>query len=520
MTLKSTTSGLLLIVVLACVGLLLAFLPTYLVERYETAARLGPPWSWLYVTAVSLGGILLFGSAGWLVWLLWSRQRHKAAERIRREKSPSELSAAERTREIEENLAAVEELRADPGVSPALRDQLEPLIERVEAKRESKRLEIVAFGSISSGKSSVLNALAGRQMFATDVRGGTTVHRNEVPWPGDDRVVLVDTPGLGEIDAASRQSMASEAAKDADLVILVVDGPLRDFEFRLLEQLGKMEKRVLVCLNKEDWFSPADAESLRRQIAEQVGKAARAEDVVAVRARPAPRTRVRVGPEGSESTEQVAGEPDIEPLGRRMLEVVRRDGSDLLLANLLLQSRGLVGEARRRVAESLDRRAWEIVDKYMWGAGGAAALSPWPLVDIAASCAISAKMVLDLARVYRQDVDLNTAVGLLGQLGKNLLSILGATAATPLVATLAASLLKSVPGVGTIAGGVLQGVVQALVTRWIGSVFIDYFKNEMHVPEGGLASLARRHWEVVTSVEELRRLVTKARSRLTGEKDA
>ena len=50
-----------------------------------------------------------------------------------------------------------------------------------------------------------------------------------------------------------------------------------------------------------------------------------------------------------------------------------------------------------------------------------------------------------------------------------------------------ASLLKTVPGVGTIAGGFLQGLVQALVTRWIGGVFIEYFSDEMRQPEGGLA---------------------------------
>ena len=43
----------------------------------------------------------------------------------------------------------------------------------------------------------------------------------------------------------------------------------------------------------------------------------------------------------------------------------------------------------------------------MWGAGGAAALSPFPLLDLAAGCAISTKMVVELAKVYRQDVDLN-----------------------------------------------------------------------------------------------------------------
>ena len=51
-------------------------------------------------------------------------------------------------------------------------------------------------------------------------------------------------------------------------------------------------------------------------------------------------------------------------------------------------------------------------------------------------------------------------------------------------------MIKAVPGAGTIAGGILQGIVQAIVTRWIGNVFISYFKNEMCAPPGGMAAIA------------------------------
>jgi uncharacterized protein (DUF697 family) len=223
--------------------------------------------------------------------------------------------------------------------------------------------------------------------------------------------------------------------------------------------------------------------------------------------------------DGRQVEEEVEVAIDIAPLANRMLEIIERDGRDLLLANLLLQSRGLVEEARQKVESALDQRAWELIDKYMWGAGSAAALSPFPILDLVAGCGISTKMVVDLGQVYRQEIDLNTAVTLLGQLGKNLIAILGVSAATPAVAAVVASLLKAVPGVGTFAGGMLQGLVQALITRWIGAVFVQYFKHEMKQPEGGLTGLARREWEKVTSLDELRRLVQAARKHLAKDKD-
>ena len=118
-------------------------------------------------------------------------------------------------------------------------------------------------------------------MFRTDPKGGTTVARNEVPWPGVDRVVLVDTPGLAEVQGEQRATMARSAARDADVVLFVVDGPLKDFESQLLAQLADMKKRVLLLLNKLDWFAPADLRLLTAQLAEQSKSVVKADDVIA-----------------------------------------------------------------------------------------------------------------------------------------------------------------------------------------------------------------------------------------------
>jgi uncharacterized protein (DUF697 family) len=241
------------------------------------------------------------------------------------------------------------------------------------------------------------------------------------------------------------------------------------------------------------------------------------EDVLAVRSQPTVRTRVRVLADGGgEQEEQVPVPADIGPLARRMLQVIRAGGDRLLLANLLLRSRGMVEDAQRMVEEALDAQARDIVDRYTWACGAAAALSPLPLLDLFASSALTVKMVLDLARVYRQKLDFEIAVNLLAQLGKNLIAILGVNAAAPAVAAALASLIKTVPVAGTIAGGALQGIVQALVTRWIGLVFVAYFKSEMKMPPDGLANLARREWQRLTSSTELMKFLQEAKAKLRG----
>jgi GTP-binding protein EngB required for normal cell division/uncharacterized protein (DUF697 family) len=496
---------------------LIAWTPR-LVDAYERVATRHPRLAYGYLAAVIAGAVLLGGASAAIFWRLWRNSAAKAKRQAARLRDPGAMTSRERAAELADNLASGRELADDEHSSGELRQVLTTQLAELEEKQARQQLEIVAFGTISSGKSALLNALAGRNAFATDVVGGTTVARCEIPWPGADRVALVDTPGLGEVGGEGRAAVSAQAAKNADVVLLVVDGPLRAYEVELAELLLSMEKRLVVCLNKEDWYDKDQERELVSQLAEQLPGVAR-EDIVAVRAAAATRPRVRVLPSGAEERDFVETPPDVRPLAKRMLQVVRRDGSDLLLANLLLRSRGLVDDAKLQVRKHLDERADQIITRYMWAAGGAAGANPIPLLDIAGGSAITLKMILDLARVYRQPVDADMAVKMLEQLSKNLIALVGGVAMAPAVGTVIGSLLKTVPGVGTLAGGLVQGLVQALVTRWIGNVFVDYLRNEMQAPPGGLAEAARVQWQRLTSPEALRRLIHAGRQHLQSTRD-
>ncbi|MCA9258271.1 MAG: DUF697 domain-containing protein, partial [Planctomycetales bacterium] len=423
----------------------------------------------------------------------------------------------DRAAELAQNVKASEDLLASPETSEELKEELRRQLRDLSTKQDAQQLEIVAFGTISSGKSSLLNALAGRDAFASSVVGGTTTQRCEIPWPGSDQVTLVDTPGLAEVEGEARARRAAEAAQDADLVLLVIDGPLKSYEVDLVRVLQEMEKRLLICLNKEDWYDARQQSLLLDQVSQQLPQVPRP-DVTAVRAVSVERMRIRVAPDGSEVQETVLEPPDVSQLATRMLEVVRKDGRDLLLANLLLRSRGLVDEAKAKVRAALDARAEETIRRYMWAAGGATGANPFPLLDLAGGTALTLKMTLDLARIYRQPIDADIATEMLQQLSKTLVATLGGVAGSAALVTVIGSLLKTVPGVGYLAGGLLQGLVQALITRWIGNVFVEYLRNEMRPPSVGLAETARKHWDRLTTADALRKLIHEGRRHLTETK--
>jgi small GTP-binding protein len=382
----------------------------------------------------------------------------------------------------------------------------------------SGELIIVAFGTVSSGKSALLNTLAGATALASDVLGGTTEACSTVRLQSGDKVLLVDTPGLGEARSSDpaaieeREALTKREARDADLILVVLDGDMKSFEEEAIKALATLEKPMIVCLNKSDWYSDEDRKTLLGSIAGRVAPyKVPPDDVVAVRTNAAKRTRIRVRPDLSELEEIVMLEPDIDPLLDR-LEVAMKGREHLILNNKMQQLQRLVSRVRVQAKALRDARAWELVNRQMWRAGAAAALSPLPILDVAVGVGFNAKMVSDLAAIYHQRLDGKVAETLLARLGKGSVGILGTSLVSPTLGSLAASLLKGLPGVGTLVGGALQFFIQALFTYWIGSTFIAYFSHDMNVP-GGLAALARRKWEEAKQPALLAELAAKARDR-------
>jgi uncharacterized protein (DUF697 family) len=122
--------------------------------------------------------------------------------------------------------------------------------------------------------------------------------------------------------------------------------------------------------------------------------------------------------------------------------------------------------------ESRDEAASNLVDRFsLWS--GAAGLIPVPLVDIAAVGGVQLQMLRRLSEIYGVPFTENRAKSIIASLAG---SVLPASAATT-TAMGFASVLKAIPGVGTVIAASTMPFFSAGATWVIGKVFIQHFAS-------------------------------------------
>jgi len=112
--------------------------------------------------------------------------------------------------------------------------------------------------------------------------------------------------------------------------------------------------------------------------------------------------------------------------------------------------------------------ASKLVDRFaMWG--GVAGLVPVPIVDVAAVAGIQVQMLRRLSQIYNVPFSENS--------GKALIAALAGTMIPATSGIGAASMLKSVPILGTIASGFVMPALAAGATFAIGKAFVQHFES-------------------------------------------
>ncbi len=374
----------------------------------------------------------------------------------------------------------------------------------IEAILARGELQVVVFGTGSAGKTSLVKALIGRMVGKVGASMGTTAagETYSLKLKGLNRQILItDTPGILEagIVGTEREQLARQLATEADLLLFVVDNDIRKSEYEPLRRLAEIGKRSILVLNKSDLYTDEDKEIILARLRQRVRGFIAAMDVVAIAANPDSRLLEEVGDL----------EPDVMPLIRRLAAVLRAEGEDLVADNILLQSQRL-GEAARRLIDNQRRRqAEKVVERFQWIGAGVIAVTPLPVIDLLATAAVNAQMVVEIGRIYGCELNMERGRELALSLGKTLASLGIVKGAIELIST---ALQLNVATY--LVGKAIQGVTAAYLTRIAGKSFIEYFRHDQDWGDGGMTEVVQRQFQLNRKDEFIKAFVTDAIARV------
>jgi len=380
--------------------------------------------------------------------------------------------------------------------------------QEIEASLAKGEYRLVVFGTGSAGKTSLVNALAGEIVGQVEPTMGTTKigQSYRLKFKGISRDILVtDTPGILEagIAGTEREQLARELATGADLLLFVVDNDLRQSEYEPLQMLVEIGKRSLLVFNKTDLYTQEDQQNILQKLQDRISQFMSPNDVISIAANPQPYQL----PSG----EIIQSEPEIIPLVKRIIAVLRAEGEDLIADNILLQSQRLGEQARAIIDQQRRRQADRIIERYQWISAGVVAMTPLPVVDMLAAAAVNTQMVVEIGQVYGCQLNSERGKELAISLGKTLVS-LGVVKGTIEIVSTALQLNLAT----YIVGKAIQGVSAAYLTRIAGKSFIEYFRSDQDWGDGGMSEVVQRQFQLSRKDEFIKGFISDALNKVVS----
>ncbi|MGI9223172.1 MAG: DUF697 domain-containing protein [Woeseiaceae bacterium] len=382
---------------------------------------------------------------------------------------------------------SLRELIDDSRLPPGVRESLAHDYDAVEAmldKLEHGHLHLAVFGRVSTGKSSLLNALIGEERFAVSPLHGATKRSSMQQWDEVEAggVYLIDTPGLDEAGGEDREALAKEVAGRSDLVIFVVDSDITETELESLKTLLGQGRPVIVVLNKSDLFTTDELAQLLNSLRARTEGIVDPEHILAVAAQPRPQSVVEVGTDGEETSSERAREPDVEALRLRLWDILDAEGKTLAALNASLFAADLSDQVGRRILAARREIGDKLVRTYCVGKGIAVAFNPVPVADLFAAAFVDVGMVVHLSRVYDLPLSKSEAGSLVGVIVAESAALMGTVWALHFVSS---ALKVGTGGLSTIVTAGAQGAVAYYSTYIVGRVAAEYLAKGKSWGEGG-----------------------------------
>ena len=413
-------------------------------------------------------------AAGAGIWL-WGRRRKPLALEPAIAPLPDRVAVEAALAKV---ATALERLQAELDLldtpNPAATQQQADFCQRLtdlQASLDREALTLTILGKPGTGKTALLQQLQRNWL--------ETVKRP---------LVLQETSGWlsGSAEPASEESDSRllTQALDADLVLFLIAEDLTEPERVMVQQLAAAKQSLMAICNKQDLYLPGEGALVVQQVTQQLANLVASENIVTAATVPNP-IKVRKHQADSsfeESLEQQA--PQLSALTDRLTALVNSQGPQLALATSWRQTQALHAEIDGLLNQLRRDRALPLIEKFQWIAAGAAFANPVPVLDLLATGAINTQLIVELGAIYQQPLSWEQAKAAASSMAQFMVKLGLVELSTQTIG----HLLKS-NAATFVAGGAVQGISAAYLTRVAGLSLVDYFQAQSLEASQGSAGL-------------------------------
>ena len=322
-----------------------------------------------------------------------------------------------------------------------------------------KEITVAVTGGKSVGKSTIIKVLQD-----TSVSSEMSSH-------------FTETAALFSALGENSDVVTLSEIQKSDVVLFLTNGDLTDSEFQVWEQLKTAKQPTLLVFNKQDQYQPSERATVLQSLKQRLGV-----NVVGTAACPVA-VKVRKHQEDGSFQEWIEQPmPDIQQLTQQLGAIIEQQGEQLVCNTTHRQVLLLKSQAKNCLNGLRCDRSVPIIEQYQWIAAAANFANPVPGLDLLATAAINAQMVIDLGNIYQQKISWEQGQQIAKTMGSLMLKLglveLSTKAVTGILKTNVATF---------VAGGMVEGVSAAYLTRVAGLSLVAYFEQQEIALESGSA---------------------------------
>lgn len=392
------------------------------------------------VGEVGVLGAIALGTGLW-----WYKQRSPL---------PAKVSAPVDRETLDKAIAGVKEAIAQLATEAEncqaigeLRSQQEQL----SAQLDRQELRLLVTGGKAVGKTKLMQLLQSSQQFG--------------------KLTFTETEALFSKTDSDRQVKLNLTLED--LVIFVTTGDLTSSELNHLQQLAIANVRILVVVNKQDQYLETQKATILQQVRNCLEGILNKDDVVGVCAAPAPVKVRQYQADGSVQEKMEQPMANITGLCDRLSHILATEKSALVFASTLRAANGLKAEIKTLLNQVRRDRAMPMIEQSQWVAAAAAFANPVPALDLLSTGAVTGQLVVDLGKIYQQKFSLEQGQAIARTLAEQMVKLGLVELSTQAIT----SILKS-NAITFVAGGAVQGISAAYLTRLAGLSLLEYFQAQ------------------------------------------